>query len=390
MDLTISEQNDFPVAELRSRFAGAAQATYLNSAAESLFLDSNRDALIRYATLKAVGSVGRKGCSGVEARCRTLVADLIGVDSADVAFLASTSRGIDVAVKSIDWRPGDNIVVPDSEFPTALSTAAHLRSSGVEVRIVRYRDGEAPVDCVADQIDSRTRLVVVSMVSFKTGSKIDIESLAQVAHDRGALIFVDAIQALGVVPVDAGSVDFLCAGTYKWQLGAHGLASFYVNPDIANHIRVPYRGYRGVKEIFPVDIVDGYDLFDDARRFEEGMPNYPGMFVLENGLLFLRSLGIDRVHAYTASLVSQLMDGLEDLGVVPLTTRNSADRAGIVSFETVHFSRFLALLEDEGIYVWGRDGRIRMSPFIYNTSEDIDIFLEGLKNVADRDHLALQ
>jgi selenocysteine lyase/cysteine desulfurase len=345
---------------------------------------------MRYAAAKELGSAGRMDCSDVEARCRSIVADLIRVDSADIAFLASTSRGIDVAVKAIDWRPGDNIVVPDSEFPTALSTASHLRRLGVEVRIVRCREGELLIDSIADQIDGRTRLVIVSMVSFKTGIRIDINSLAQTAHDRGAFILVDAIQALGVVPVDARSVDFLCAGTYKWQLGAHGLATFYVNPNIADEIRVPYCAYRGVKEIFPADIVDGYQPFADARRFEEGMPNYPAMFVLENGLNLLRALGIDRVCTYTAGLVSQLMDGLVELGINPLTTKNSSDRAGIVSFETANFNELLGLLEGEGIHVWGRDGRLRMSPFIYNTSEDIVIFLERLKNVSDHHHLPLQ
>jgi selenocysteine lyase/cysteine desulfurase len=390
VESTVTEQRDLLIENVRAQFTGLKQSLYLNSAAESLFLESHRDALLRYAALKERGSAGRKGCSDVEARCRSLVADFIKVDSVDVAFLASTSRGIDVAVKSIDWRPGDNVVVPDSEFPTALSTAWQLRGIGVEERIVRCREGELLIDSVADQIDNRTRLVVVSTVSFKTGFRVDIDSLAQVAHDHGALIFVDAIQALGVVPVDARSADFLCAGTYKWQLGAHGLASFYVNPNIADEIRVPYCAYRGVKDIFPTDIMDGYEPFADARRFEEGMPNYPGMFVLENGLLFLRALGIERVHTHTADLVSQLMDGLEELGVTPLTTRNRANRAGIVSFETAHFDELLTLLEEEGIYVWARDGRVRMSPYIYNTSDDIALFLERLKYVSDCHHVPLQ
>ncbi len=149
-------------------------------------------------------------------------------------------------------------------------------------------------------------------------------------------MFADAIQALGVVAVDVRGADFLCAGTYKWLLGAHGIAVFYVNPEIIEGLQVPYVGYRGVTNMFPADRFDRYELIVDARRFEEGMANYPGLFVLENGVTYLRSLGIDRITAYTAELVQRVFDGLDELGIEPLTTRTRTRRAGIVSFESVH------------------------------------------------------
>ena len=365
----------FPIEEVRQVFPGAVRNVYLNSAAESLFMVSHRDALVRYARHKEGGSAGREACAAVESRCRSLVAEMIGVRAEDVAFLASTARGLDVAIRSIDWREGNNIVLADSEFPTTAFAAARLARSGIERRIVLSRGGELRLEDFAEQIDSDTRLVCASTVSYKTGFKLDIAGLAEIAHGKGALLFADAIQALGVIPIDAGSTDFLCAGTYKWQLGAHGLAAFYINPAIINEVEVPYVAYRGVSNIFPPNRFDSYDLFADARRFEEGMPNYSGMFVLENGLSFLLSLGMERISSYVGGLVRLVMDGLDDMGIEPLTTHDSTARAAIVSLETTHAPEIAAALADQDTYVWGRDGRLRISPHLYNSEEDIRLFL---------------
>jgi selenocysteine lyase/cysteine desulfurase len=376
-----SERTTIPAA-VRERFPGVESGIYLNTAAESLFMASHRQALSRYADLKSLGAAGRAGCAAVEGHCRELVGQLLHVPAADIAFLASTARGLDVAIKSIDWRAGDNIVFADSEFPTTAFAALHLSRSGVERRLVHSRDGLVPTSAFAERIDGRTRLVVASMVSYRNGFKIDLPQLAEVAHAHGALLFVDAVQAVGAVEIDATPADFLCAGTYKWVLGAHGLAMFYVNPAIADRIDPPYVGYRGVTDLFAPDRYERYELLADARRFEEGMPNYLGLHVLENALTFLLDLGIANIAEHNALLVELLMTGLLGLGIEPLTPTEPAHRGAIVSFETPRDSEITALLAQEGIAVWGRDGRLRMAPHLYNTAEEIDVFLRALKVIA--------
>lgn len=367
---------EFPVQEVRAQFPGASRCCYLNSAAESLFLNSHRDALARYAECKEEGSLGRERCAAVERRCRDLVAELISVDGEDVAFLASTARALDVVVKSIRWQPGANLVIAASEFPTSAFTAAHLAESGVEVRVVPSRRGELALEDFERLIDSRTGLVIVSLVSYETGFLIDHEKLAEIAHAKGAFVFVDAIQGCGALPVNAGDVDFMAAGTYKWQLGAHGLAFLYVRPSIQGLLQQPYVAFRGVVEVFPPQRFERYELFKNARRFEEGMPNYGAMFVLENGLSYLMKLGIDLTARHRARLVSRTMDGLLALGITPLTTTNAAARGSIVSFEAVEPSELVESLARRNVHVWGRDGRLRISPSLYNTLEDIDEFLD--------------
>ncbi|HEY2042430.1 MAG TPA: aminotransferase class V-fold PLP-dependent enzyme [Jatrophihabitans sp.] len=373
-------------AAVRAQFPGVESGIYLNTAAESLFMASHRQALSRYADHKSLGAAGREACAAVETHCRELVGQLLHVPAADIAFLASTARGLDVAIKSIDWQAGDNIVFADSEFPTTAFAALHLSRSGIERRLVRSRDGFVPTAAFAERIDRRTRLVVASLVSYRNGFRIDLAQLANVAHAHGALLFVDAVQAVGAVDIDATPADFLCAGTYEWVLGAHGMAIFYVNSEIAERLEPPYVGYRGVTELFAPDRYESYHLWPDARRFEEGMPNYLGMHVLENALTFLLDVGIANIAEHNALLVERLMAGLLGLGVEPLTPRDPAHRGAIVSFPTSLESQITAQLARDSIGVWGRDGRVRMAPHLYNTAEEIDVFLQHLQalNVVGR------
>jgi selenocysteine lyase/cysteine desulfurase len=368
-------------AQVRDQFPGTRSGVYLNTAAESLFLASHAQAMAAYAERKYLGARGREGCAEVEADCRALVAQLLSVDAADVAFLASTSRGLDVAIKSISWQPGDNIVFAESEFPTTAFAAAHLAASGVQRRVVTGSGGAVPAERYGAKIDDRTRLVVASLVSYKNGFMIDVPELAAVAHARGALLFVDAVQAVGAVPVHAGAADFLCAGTYKWLLGAHGLALFYVNPALGDRITPPYVAYRGVTDLFAPDRLERFTLWPDARRFEEGMPNYLGMHVLQNALTFLLSTGIDAIAAHNAVLVERLMTGLLELGIEPLTPRRPDRRGAIVSFATARDADLVRRLAERSVSVWGRDGRLRAAPHLYNTADDVDGFLHHLAAV---------
>jgi cysteine desulfurase/selenocysteine lyase len=348
---------------------------YLNSAAEGLFLRSHVDAIQRYTDCKARGSVGRGELSVIEERSRDLFAELLGVSSADVAFIASTSRGLDIAIKSIDWQPGDVIVLADSEFPSALFSAALLERDGVVVRTVPYRDGAVHESDLVAAIDDRTRLVVVSLVSFKTGQRMDVVRIVEAAHAHGALVFVDAVQAVGAVETGTDGADFVCAATFKWMLGVHGLAGLYVNPNSSELMRAPYVGYRSVTELFPADMRD-FDLHTDARRFEEGMPNLLGVSILGSALTLIREIGIREIEAHNRALVERLRSGLRSLDTPMLCPDDSTRRGSIVAFETPHFDEIARYLDGLGTTVWARDGRVRVAPHSYNTEADIDTFLQ--------------
>jgi selenocysteine lyase/cysteine desulfurase len=363
-----------------SDFPGLVGRTYLNSAAECLFMATHEAALLKYARAKALGEPGRPQFYAVEDSCRRKMAALMGVTTAEIAFVGSTSRATNAALHALPWQRGDNLVVNDLEFPTLIYAARHLERRGVEVRLLRHRNGALALDDVAAAMDHRTRLVGVSSVSFVSGFRWDLEALARLVHDRGALLLVDAAQSLGAFPLPAAQIDFTVAPTFKWLLGCHGLAVLCVPPRVQD-LLPDYVSWKGVRDLFAADRLETYHLWEDARRFEEGMPNYPALFVLDNALDYLAALGAPAIASKIERLASRAVAGLRAQGWDLLTPAEPAARAGIVSFREPSAKGIVAALRDRHVFVWGGEGRVRLSAHAYNSDADIDRFLAELAAV---------
>ncbi len=354
---------------------------YLNTAAEGLPMAAARDGYQRYLDAKSRGSIGRDTFAEIEHDARVAFAGLWGVPEGDVAFVASTSRGIDAVIKSIEWSAGSSLVLPASEFPTAVGAADLLRAEGVLVRSVPSRpDGSLDERDVVAAIDESTRLVIMSVVSFKTGQHHHTDEIIARAHAVGALVLLDCVQALGQVECAAGEADFACAASFKWLQGVHGAAGFYVNPAALESLRAPYAAYRGVVELFPRP-PRGLELHQSARRYEEGMPDFGALAVLVAGL-GVSAAWRSEIPAHNGRLVGRLLDGLIALGADVLAPR--ARRGSIVAFSTPRYADIAAALLAEGTTVWARDGRVRLSPHAYTTAADIESVLVQLARIGVR------
>jgi len=353
--------------------------TYLNSAAESLFYQPHVDAFELYASCKTSGSEGRPELTKIENETRKLVANLIGVASETVIFLSSTSRCLDVAIKSINWEPGDNIVFSDTEFLTTEFTGALLQQHGIGAKIVSSSNGYLTPEDYDREIDSRTKLVVASSVSYKTGLILDIEGVSRVTRAKGALLFMDGIQGLGSVETKANYADFFASGTFKWLFGMHGISIFYVNPLILEKLEVPYVGYHSVTNMFTPNRTSEFELWPDTRRFQEGLPNYAGICLLRNSLLAIEEVGIENIFKKNKSLMKTLLSELDKLGLQPFGHDMPDRHSPIVAFETPDFERIGTSLIKAGIIIWAKDGRVRTSPHFYNSEADISRLTESLK-----------
>lgn len=367
-------------ATARAALAEPPSGIYLNNAAEGLLLASAREGWARYARAKARGARGRDELGHIEHDARARFAEAIGASPADVAFVASTSRTLDIAIRGVEWAPGDAIVTLDSEFPSTLFNAELLRRRGVEVRTVRPRDGAIREEDVVASIDEAVRLVVVSLVSFKTGQLLRLDDIARRARAVGALVYADAVQAVGAVEVSVEHVDLLGAATFKWMLGTHGAAGLYASPRARDIMRPVYAGYRSVSELFPPTPAD-FVFHDDARRFEEGMPSFPALSVLAESLRELSGWGYSRVAAHNRRAIARLRSGLEARGIRPLLVDPTVPCGGIVAFETPRFERIARELEARDTTVWARDGRVRLAAHAYTTDSDIDGALAQLDEI---------
>ncbi len=241
----------------------------------------------RFFALKSGGVAGREeGLMDLLARCRQRAAALLGVESADVAFLSSATEGANQLVAGLDWRAGDNVVVEDIEFPSDIYVWTQLERLGVEVRVARQWGGEASLERLAAVMDERTRVLAISQVSYLTGRRYRLEDLAALAARVGALLSVDATHAAGVLPVAARHADVLVSSCYKFLLGAHGAAIFYRNPRRLTDLSPQAIGWHSAAGHHRVEAPTRYRLRPDATRFESGNPPFLALAVLDNALAY--------------------------------------------------------------------------------------------------------
>lgn len=369
----------------RNHFPRAQEVAYLDTAAEGLLLPQSEDAFSRYYRAKARGTPGRKELHAVEAEVVRLVARLLGTDPANVTLLASASDALNLLALSLDWTSGDQVVISDLEFPSNVFPWLRLRQMGIEVIVVPSRAGALHEDDVLARMTARTRLVSLSLVSYKTGAYLpSIGKIADKAHQQGAIISIDATQALGRCAVRLDEVDYLMSSSFKWLLGPHGLGIVYLSPELRSQLRPASVGWYSVKTLFSPERFTSYELKEGAASLSVGMPNFPSIYALRPGIEFLLQVGVERIERELKPVVARLRLGLCELGVRLLTPGDAEYASGIVAFEHAKAADIGAALEREGVIVWAGDGRVRASVHLYNDMADVDRYLETLKSILRR------
>lgn len=363
-------------------FPHAQQVIYLDTAAEGLLLPQCAEALAAYARAKTLGTPGRREFHRTEAETLALAAQLLGTEPMNVALLPSASDAFNALATSLDWKPKDHIIISDLEFPSNVLPWLRLRSLGVDVTIVPSEKGSLSWESVVGRITPRTRLISLSLVSYRTGAYFpSVARIAAEAHAAGALLAIDATQALGRCPVSLDGVDYLMSNTFKWLLGPHGLAITYLSPEFRRKLRPASIGWYSVKNAFSPGRFETYELKDGAHCLPVGTPNFPSIYALRQALEFMLQVGVERLDQQLKPLVTELRQGFANLGLDLLTPADPEYASGIVSFAHARPEELGRRLEEKGIVVWAGDGRVRASVHLYNEADDIDRCLGALGSI---------
>jgi selenocysteine lyase/cysteine desulfurase len=361
----------------KSEFVGIEHVAHLAAGGEAPVLRAHLAAATRFLLDKGTGMPGRERFTAVTGEAKAGLARLLGGRAEEVALLASASEGLFVASSGIAWRPGDNVVVGQSEFPSVLHAWQRLRPQGVEVRGVG-REPVVALDELAAAVDARTRVIAVSHVSYLTGARHDLGRLRGLADRVGARLVVDASHALGVVPVDGRLCDVVVACCYKWLLAVHGVGVFYVNarrwPDLAP----PWVGWYSTLREEDWRRRTDYRLKETAERFEAGNPAFLSVYVLAAALRVLGALAPRAVEAHVLRLGGELREGLVKLGLPVLTPEAPEARAGNLVFTAEQPLEVERGLREAGVITWAGDGRVRLSVHVYNDEADIARALAAL------------
>lgn len=367
----------------KTAFIGIDHVAHLATGGEAPVLRANLEAATRFLLDKGDGMPGRERFFATAARTRAALARRLAGRAEDVAFLGSASEGLHVASEGIDWRPGDNVVVGQSEFPSVLLAWQRLRPRGVEVRGVG-REAVVTSDEIAAAVDSRTRAIAVSHVGYLTGARHDLRRLRSLADRVGARLVVDASHALGVVPVDGTLCDVVVACCYKWVLAVHGVGVFYVNSRRWPGLVAPWVGWHSTYREDDWRRRTEIRLREDGSRFEAGNPPFLPVYVLESALRVLDALDPRAVESHVLALGGTLRAGLVKLGLSVLTPEAPEERAGNIVFATDRCMEVERALRENGVLVWAGDGRIRLSVHAYNDEADVLRALAVLGDLAAR------
>jgi L-cysteine/cystine lyase len=324
------------------------------------------------------------------AEARAAIAAVLSTDPGRVALTHAATEGMDIATWAIDWKPGDRVVTTNLEHAGGLGPLWTVRERlGVELAIADVGLGADPaaiIEVFDRAILPGTRLVALSHVAWATGAVLPIREIAEMAHERGALVAVDGAQAVGAIPVwveDLG-VDFYAVAGQKWLLGPEGTGAVYCAQSVLDRPRVTYAGYWSFESI---DLAAEGKLWPDARRFDGAGFHGPSVLGLARSAAWLSMfVGLPWIHERIGRLGREAAAMLAEVpGVEVLTPRENM--AGLVSFKIAGWSSTAALRElSQRTLCIARTippfDAIRISVGFFNTEGELRRFRDGVALVA--------
>jgi selenocysteine lyase/cysteine desulfurase len=375
---------------VRSDFPICADCTYLNSAYIAPIPRPVVAAGNAYLELKANRPIDVfKDLLSVDDTVRAQFARLVNATPDEIGLLFSTGEGENVIANGLDLKAGDNVVLSGLNYPIPFLVYRNLEATrGIELRIAKHRNGVVDLSDFEPLVDKRTRVISVAWVSHMNGFRHDMRPIADLAHAHGAVLHADAVQAVGMFPIDvhAAGVDSLCSGTYKWLLAGFGVAPFYIRPELMERLRLDRFGEFQIVRELPEH---RFELKKTASRFDYDSRAFGAVFQLGASLTYLEKVGVASIEQHTVGLAQRLYDGLTKQGYRMFTP--PGNRSSIV---TLHATKPMedvgAAFRAANIEVSVEDnrnqpqeyGNVRISTALFNTQDEVDKCLEVTRRLA--------
>ncbi|MFW9806934.1 MAG: aminotransferase class V-fold PLP-dependent enzyme [Candidatus Thorarchaeota archaeon] len=311
---------------------------------------------------------------------RQNLAMLLGGDYSQYAFVASTSAGINSIAHGVEYPANSNVVICDLEFPANYvpwQNASKLY--GFDIRVVKSKDGAAPLESFEEYVDENTKIIAISQVQFGSGFRADLDQLVRLAHNNSALLSVDIIQAAGCFDTDLAKlgVDFATGQAAKWMLGPVGAGYIYVGKSVIEDLTPRFIGWWGVEQLMEFGYFERTPL-PDARKFQVGSPAmvaYVGL--LESLKTLLKIPGKTRENAAmdNANYLRRRLSEME----IPFYDFGPKHNSATVSCAPQDVDNLHEELVNNKIHCSVRNGRLRISPHFYNNHDEIDRIIEHLR-----------
>jgi len=314
----------------------------------------------------------------------------------EIIFTKGTTEGINLIANVLREiiKPGDEIITTEIEHHSNIVPWQMLcERTGAKLKYIPLdENGRLQVEKLDDLITEKTKLVTVNQISNALGIINPIEEIIAKAHQAGAWVLIDGAQSIPHTKVDVQKLDadfFVFSGHKMYAPTGTGI--LYGKEEILNELPPFHGGGEMIKEVW----MDKSTYAGLPFKFEAGTPHIEGNIVLGTAIDFMNEIGVENIHDYETELVNYTTEKLSELEEVIIYGKNLA-RSGAVSFNLnlkgVHPSDVGMILDKKGIAVrtghhcaqpimrhFGIPGTVRASFGVFNTKEEIDKLIEGVK-----------
>lgn len=380
------------IAAARAHFPALERWTYLDVAGRGVLSRETRAALDAHLDERMLDGGDKQKFFDLVESTRRRFAALVNADSDEIAFAKNISEGINMIATAFDWRRGDNVILcPELEHPNNVYPWLNMQRYGLEVRMVKPRNGHIPADEIIARIDGGTRVVTVSSVTFAPGFRTDVEALGRACRDRGVLLLVDAAQSVGILGTDVkrSNIDALAVSTSKGLLGLYGMGFLYCRREWAERMKPAYLAR------FGVDLGDAHEatlgdysfkFAPAARRFDLGNYNFAACAAANASLGQLLAWGTTDIERHVCALSRALAQGFLEMGLPVSGGAPGPYLANIVTVGELsadyygtgdqRFNRLYAHLTANRVKLSIRRGTLRFSFHVYNNMDDVEHVLD--------------
>ncbi len=369
----------------RPKFPILANKTYLINNSLGAMPASVNEALAEYTRLWATeGVVAWDTWLPEVANTAAILEDIIHAPRGSMTMCQNVTNGLAAILSCMEYEePRNQIVYCAGEFPTVEYLLDGQRRLGAEV--VRIGDDPLvfPARDVMAAISERTALVVLSHVLFRTAELVDVRPFVKKAHERGALVVLDAYQSMGAVPFDVTElgVDFLVGGSVKWLCGGPGAGYLYTRPEVVERLEPRFAGWFSHARPFgfeppPIEYAEG------IARFTGGTPNIPAYYQAREGYTIVREVGVAAIRDHAQRQSQLIVDGALQRGWVVNTPGDFAKRGNHVTVDVPNAQFVKDELIRRGFVIDYRPGAgIRIAPHFYNTDEECMAILDEMDTI---------
>jgi len=375
--------------EARKLFPITESCIYLDSAHYSQYSLETRNRLTDFIdsftySNKNLSLINYRLSDTLKDKC----AKLIGSDKDDIIITSSTTHGLNIFVNGIRLESGDCVAYADSEFPAIVYPWLNQEKlRGIKNIMIPSVNGQIKLEDIERVIkENKVKVLTISSVEF-LGFRNDLKSISKICKDNNCYLVVDAIQSMGVCPIDVMNleIDFLSAGSQKWMMAPAGVGFAYISPRIKDKVAPTYVATSSIQYEFKNFLDYKLNFREDGAAYENSTLNTLGMIGMESSIELFLKLGVENIFNHILKLQNIFIDEMKDSDFVIESNLEPVHRSNILIFshkERGQNESIQKALEKENIFIALREGFLRVAAHIFNNEDEILKLTKGLKAVS--------